>query len=571
MKRISRWSAFGAVTVLGVSLATMHADAASAVGCAPGGALNVVAHQDDDILFLNPDIQRDIDARRCTVTVFVTAGDADKGEAYWRERENGPRAAYAFMADADDDWNKRTEKFAGYQVEFDTLEDRPEVGLIFLRAPDGAMDGSGFPTTKKESVQKLYQDTLSSIHSVDGVNTYTKAGLTDLLLDIMQTLQPEAVRTQDYAGKLGDRDHSDHHVAGYFAYAAQKRYTNPHRVVGYQGYPMSGAAANVAYADEDRKLAIFEAYAPHDPLVCQNAADCLNGAHDIRSFRQYHTDGEYSGTQNVAPLATYTASSQNTKTGQLATKAVDNLGYTTTDTSREWVTVGGKTGSWIQATWPNAQTIDRVVLYDRPNLSDQALNGTLKFSDGSSIAVYGLPDNGEAKVVTFAPKKVTNVRFTVTAVGAKTVNVGLAELQAYSTTVAPRATVTASSQTAGTTQLAGKAVDGYTVGTGIGYNREWATSGGKTGSWLRLDWKSPQTVDRVVLHDRPNANDQITGGTLKFSDGSTVSVPALPNNGSGYTVSFSKRTTTSLTFTVTGVSSTTKNVGLAEIQVEPAR
>ncbi|WP_189334550.1 DUF7402 domain-containing protein [Actinoplanes ianthinogenes] len=571
MRKFSRWGAVGAVTVLGVSLATMHADAASSVGCAPGGAVNVVAHQDDDILFLNPDLQRDIDARRCTVTVFVTAGDADKGEAYWRERENGPRAAYAFMADADDDWNKRTERFAGYQVEYDTLVDRPEVGLIFLRAPDGAMDGSGFPTTGKESVQKLFQGTLGAIHSVDGVNTYTKNGLVDLLLDVMQTLQPEAVRTLDYVGKYGDRDHSDHHTSGYLAYAAQKRYTNPHRVIGYQGYPMSSLPGNVSYADDDRKLAIFTAYAPHDSQVCQNEADCINGAHDIRSFRQYHTGGEYGGVQNVAPLATFTASSQNTKSGQLAAKVADNLGYSTTDTSREWATVGGRTGSWIQATWRNVQTVDRVVLYDRRGTGNQAASGILKFSDGSSITVAGLPDNGEAKVVTFAPKRVTNVRFTVTAVSAATKNVGLAELQVYATTVAPRATVTASSQTTGTTQLAAKAVDGYTVGTGIGYNREWATAGGKAGSWLRLDWRSPQTVDRVVLYDRPNTNDQITGGTLKFSDGSTVTVPALPNTGGGYTVSFPKRITTSVIFTVTKVSSTTRNVGLAEIQVEPAR
>ena len=44
---------------------------------------------------------------------------------------------------------------------------------------------------------------------------------------------------------------------------------------------------------------------------------------------------------NVAPLATVTASSQNTSTGQLATKAVDGstLGYPT-DYTHEWATVG---------------------------------------------------------------------------------------------------------------------------------------------------------------------------------------------------------------------------------------
>ncbi len=39
-----------------------------------GGALTIVAHPDDDLLFLNPDILRDIEAGRCARTVFVTAG-----------------------------------------------------------------------------------------------------------------------------------------------------------------------------------------------------------------------------------------------------------------------------------------------------------------------------------------------------------------------------------------------------------------------------------------------------------------------------------------------------------------
>jgi hypothetical protein len=162
-------------------------------------------------------------------------------------------------------------------------------------------------------------------------------------------------------------------------------------------------------------------------------------------------------------------------------------------------------------------------------------------------------------------------KFTVTGVSAATKNIGLAEIQGYATTVAPQADVTASSQNAASSQQASKAVDGYTVGTGIGTNREWATAGGKAGSWLKLTWHKPQGVTKVILYDRPNGNDQVTAGTLTFSDGSSVTVPALPNNGSGYTVSFGKRTVTSMTFTATAVSGTTRNVGLAEIQVEVAQ
>ena len=134
--------------------------------------------------------------------------------------------------------------------------------------------------------------------------------------------------------------------------------------------------------------------------------------------------------------------------------------------------------------------------------------------------------------------------------------------------VARQATVTASSQNTSTSQLATSATDGVIDGYPGDYTKEWATVGGGVGAWLKLVWGSAVTVNKVVLYDRPNLNDQVTGGTLTFSDGSTVNVPSLNNDGSATTVTFPAKTTTSLLFTVTSVSATTGNVGLSEIQVD---
>jgi len=135
---------------------------------------------------------------------------------------------------------------------------------------------------------------------------------------------------------------------------------------------------------------------------------------------------------NVAGSASVTASSQNTADGQTAAKAVDGVvdGYPN-NYSAEWSTVKGKAGSWLQLDWAQAQTIDRVVLYDRPNLVDQATGGTLTFSDGSSVVVGPLPNDGSPLVVTFSPRSVTGMRFTVTKVLKGTVNVGLAEIEVW--------------------------------------------------------------------------------------------------------------------------------------------
>jgi hypothetical protein len=132
--------------------------------------------------------------------------------------------------------------------------------------------------------------------------------------------------------------------------------------------------------------------------------------------------------------------------------------------------------------------------------------------------------------------------------------------------IAPLATVTASSQYTSTGQLATKAVDGIVDGYPGDYTREWATVGQGAGAWIRLAWGTPYTLDRVVLYDRPNSNDQVLGGTLSFSDGSTVAVGALTNSGSGVTVSFTPRSVTSVTFTVNSVSATSRNIGLMEFQ-----
>ena len=90
------------------------------------------------------------------------------------------------------------------------------------------------------------------------------------------------------------------------------------------------------------------------------------------------------------------------------------------------------------------------------------------------------------------------------------------------------ATATASSQNTSTGQTANKAIDGVIDGYPGDYTKEWATAGGGAGSWLKLTWSSPQTVNTIVLYDRPNLNDQITGGNIQFSDRSSVTVGTLP-------------------------------------------
>ena len=464
---------------------------------------------------------------------------------------------------------------------------------------------------------------------------------------------------------------------------------------------------------------------------------------------------------NVANQATVTASSQNTSAQQTAVKAVDGsaLGYPANST-KEWATVGGKAGSWLELTWSTPMRIEKVVLYDRPNTNDRITAANLVFSDNSTIPTGSLANSGATTLTLPSAVVTTRLRVAVTKVAATTENVGLAEIEVWgakaenrgpvanagtnttspadakvtldgsastdpdgdaltyawaqtsgpavqlagATTVKPTFTptetglytfgltvtdpkglssaasvsvtvranqapaanagadqsvytgassrldgtaskdpenqtltyawqqvgaspaavtlsgattaqptftptvagtytfrlivndgqassaadevkVTASAPPATATNLAGsatttassadtaagngpaKAIDGYAQGYPANPTREWVTLGGKAGSWLQLTWPTPVVVDRVVLYDRPNTNDRITGATLAFSDGSSVSTGALVNAGTATTVSFTARTVTSVRLKITSVSTKTENTGLAEIQV----
>ena len=107
---------------------------------------------------------------------------------------------------------------------------------------------------------------------------------------------------------------------------------------------------------------------------------------------------------NLGTLAVVTASSETPQYGQLAIKAVDGVidGYPG-DITREWVTAGEKSGAWLKLSWSTPYSVDRVVLYDRPNLGDNILSATLTFSDGPSLEVGPLNNNGTATEATFLP------------------------------------------------------------------------------------------------------------------------------------------------------------------------
>ena len=103
---------------------------------------------------------------------------------------------------------------------------------------------------------------------------------------------------------------------------------------------------------------------------------------------------------------------------------------------------------------------------------------------------------------------------------------------------------------------------------------EWACVGDTTDwgyirfPWIQLECKSEQKINKIVLYDRPSLRENIAGGKLLFSDGSTIWVNQLPSDGTGKAVTFDTKTVRWVKFVTTD--GTGRNLGFSEIEVFPS-
>ncbi len=231
----------------------------------------VVAHEDDDILFMSPDLLRDVRAGRPIFTVYVTAGDAGLDTDYWLGREAGARAAYASMAGVGNDWNEYTLSISDYDIAVFALNGGPDIQLAFLRLPDGC--GGPGCVTPGQSIASLWQGDVE-VATLDGTATYTRASLIGALTELMEFVAPSQLRIQNHVDPAGD--HPDHHHAALFAHEARQQLASPPELFAYIGYLTSQLPANVSGEELNAKQRAFDAYAQFDPLVCNNA-DCRFG------------------------------------------------------------------------------------------------------------------------------------------------------------------------------------------------------------------------------------------------------------------------------------------------------
>jgi predicted alpha-1,2-mannosidase len=126
------------------------------------------------------------------------------------------------------------------------------------------------------------------------------------------------------------------------------------------------------------------------------------------------------------------------------------------------------------------------------------------------------------------------------------------------------------------TTLSGKyspknATDGI---IGVPGKGQWACEGKTTDwgyvrfPWLQLEWEKPQSINKIILYDRPELNEHIATTRLEFSDGSVVWANQIPNDGTARVVTFSARTVKWVKCVITD--GTGSDLGFSEIEVYPS-
>ncbi|WP_199442566.1 PIG-L family deacetylase [Umezawaea beigongshangensis] len=351
----------------------------------------VVAHEDDDLIFINPDVQLGVQRGAPTRTVYVTAGEFNGNgttrELYAAQRRAGVCAAYASMAGVADRWTRTSRTFAGRAVEVDVLVGAPHVELVFLGLPDGG------DSLQLDALTRLWDDAQETAHTivypgspVQQSLVYTGAGLTAVLVALLADSAPTAVFAQDPEPDPRDApDHADHVACARFARAAFEIHatgtgTRP-LLVEHRGYGTQGWAQNLSQQAVSTKSAVYGVYAAQDsgagssPLVWLRSQywrwpagtawagkdgggrthvfSAQGGA--VRHWRQQTAGGAFTGPVSIGggPVAPSLAVGSN-QDGRVEVFAVD---LETHDVVTSYQTsVGGGFSAWESLGNPNGES-----------------------------------------------------------------------------------------------------------------------------------------------------------------------------------------------------------------------
>ncbi|NEB78055.1 PIG-L family deacetylase, partial [Streptomyces sp. SID14478] len=275
--------------------------------------LQVLAHPDDDLYFMNPDTQHSLDAGTPLVCVYVTAGEANgmnkspadrrpapNKAAYSAARHQGLRQSYASQLGLPvfTRWQTGVIRLrSGFQAEVNILEHRGRrVELVHLdlamHTPAGHM---GVPALWRDPGLEL-RTLVPDGSPLRTVQSYDYESLAGVLVELFARYRPTLVQTLDPDPdiQLSDRitqirdseqsgysDHADHTAVACFTWAALIRWAQgaeggPPAFVAtaFRGYYNHHWPKNLPPQVLDRKAAHLVPYGAAPDWTCGNPSGC---------------------------------------------------------------------------------------------------------------------------------------------------------------------------------------------------------------------------------------------------------------------------------------------------------
>ncbi|MFD9722082.1 ricin-type beta-trefoil lectin domain protein [Streptomyces sp. NPDC059076] len=219
-----------------------------------------MAHPDDDLFFLSPEVRQIVRAGCRVDTVYLTAGDGGKknrvkAREYVDRREYGVRAAYAEMAEAANRWKRADVMADGLRVRSYKLADKARVAdvrLTFLDLHDGLPQGQ-----ESNSLLQLFEGRRKQIQTFQNTESYTESRLLAVVSALVRLSKAVRILTMDHDhasfafGLGGGVDHSDHGIGS--RYFRRVGYALGVPVSSYLGYTMSSLKANLSPAASAEK------------------------------------------------------------------------------------------------------------------------------------------------------------------------------------------------------------------------------------------------------------------------------------------------------------------------------
>lgn len=200
-------------------------------------SLNIVAHPDDDLLFLNPDILQDIEDGVTPIVLFMTYGDDG----------------------TDDSWGRKVDASQ-------TVYGGPEnLGWAAVRS-NSHRSGDKYGT-----LYELYSGILGDRHDFHG-NVLSRGAIISFIHFTIKHYAPSIIRTHNpnrepAIDRDGEQlDHIDHIYTAKFVQEAAKAFPAI-PVFAYEGYPIRYMPPNVSPELAEKKKQMWRKYQEIDTEV----------------------------------------------------------------------------------------------------------------------------------------------------------------------------------------------------------------------------------------------------------------------------------------------------------------